>query len=135
MNSQNRIATALIIFGGYFLLSHFKLMPTLNPKKALPLILISLGLFLIYRSPSSYGHGQDKLVHPRIFTSVGSIFVIVLVGFVLLGFVGPIFLFLLALLPLILVASLGIAFIKLLLPILILSAPVILIIWLLTLIF
>jgi len=149
MESKKAAALTLILIGSFFLLKNLNLIPKININLVWPILLIALGLLFIYKPITNkkwtsfngetrrevYEWETDNPFLVRVIMAIASIFVIIIVSFVLLGVLGPVFLFLILLIPLVLIAVLGAAFIKLLIPIAILAAPVILLIWLLSLIF
>ncbi len=149
MESKNAAALTIILIGAYFLLKNLNFIPKINVSLGWPILLIALGLLLIYKpiankkwtlfnSKTQEGAHEWETDNPilvRLIMAIASAFVIIIVSFVLLGVLGPIFLFLILLVPFAIIAGLGVAFIKILIPIAILAAPVIFVIWLLSLIF
>ncbi len=134
-------ALLLIIFGAYFLTKNLNILPSL--KVFWPVILIVLGSIALYQALRGDGRPQRDSTweiegDSSSFRGLVGILVFIVVGFaalIILGVLAPVFLLGLLFLPLILFFKLGFAFLKLLIPVALLGAPLILIIFLLSLIF
>lgn len=148
MESKNAAALALIIIGAFFLLKNLNVLPTMNWSIVWPLLIIGLGIAALYQSVTNrktvsnsetwvqVGDWEtDNPILAKLIGAIVIVFVVAVVGFVLLGVIAPIFLFVLFLVPVILFFRLGAAFLKFLIPIAIFLAPFLLIIWLLSLLF
>ncbi|NLJ73510.1 MAG: hypothetical protein GX331_00805 [Firmicutes bacterium] len=148
MESKNAAALALIIIGAFFLLKNLNVLPTMNWSIVWPLLIIGLGIAALYQSVTNrktvsnsetwvqVGDWEtDNPILAKLIGAIVIVFVVAVVGFVLLGVIAPIFLFVLFLVPVILFFRLGAAFLKFLIPIGIFLAPFLLIIWLLSLLF
>jgi hypothetical protein len=148
VESKNAAALALIIIGAFFLLKNLNVLPTMNWSIVWPLLIIGLGIAALYQSVTNrktvsnsetwvqVGDWEtDNPILAKLIGAIVIVFVVAVVGFVLLGVIAPIFLFVLFLVPVILFFRLGAAFLKFLIPIGIFLAPFLLIIWLLSLLF
>lgn len=148
MESKNAAALALIIIGAFFLLKNLNVLPTMNWSIVWPLLIIGLGIAALYQSVTNrktvsnsetwvqVGDWEtDNPILAKLIGAIVIVFVVAVVGFVLLGVIAPIFLFVLFLVPVILFFRLGAAFLKFLIPIGIFLAPFLLILWLLSLLF
>lgn len=144
MEPKHLGALALILFGGYFLANNLGLLPRLGVFW--PLVLIVLGLVALYQNSSKpkktvtedgevifeMGGNPAPL---KALVAIPVVFIVVIVGLVILGILGPFFIVSLAFIPIILFFKLGWAFLRLLIPILFGAAPLLLLLAFLMLIF
>ncbi len=155
---RNWIYIGLIVIGILFLSQNLGFMP--NPlsfglKILWPLALIALGVYLLValqdREVNVSWNGSDsdpvelhvgektyRVEDPLVRTIlgiVGAVIGITVAGLVLFGVVGPILLVVLGVVAVVLVIALGIPFLALLIPLFVLASPIILLIWLLSLLF
>lgn len=144
MEAKNVWALVLIICGAYFLSKNLNILPRLGV--IWPLVLIVLGSVALYQAfregkrGSSHSRGQTWEIKGgtpflRTLIALGALLVVGFGGLIILGILGPFFLWFLFLLPALLFFRLGFAFLKVLLPIGLLAAPLLLIIWILSWIF
>lgn len=147
MESKNITGLVIVLIGGLFLFKNLGILPKMTFGLAWPLLLIGLGIAALYATANQQDKsdskirvriGDKEINNPIIVKLIAmgvSVFVIVIVGFVLVGVLAPVFLFLLLLVPFILLIVLGATLLPVLIPIAIFVAPILLIVWLLSLIF
>lgn len=145
MESKQLGALALIIFGGYFLGRNLGIFP--GPNVIWPLFLIIGGLIALYYqyNPPVKKTTTDtgEVIYevngiPSLFKAIVVIpilFIVLVVGLIMLGFVGPFFLLSLLFIPFVLFFKLGWAFLRVLVAIAFGAAPLLLLLFLLFLIF
>lgn len=144
MEGKHLGALALILFGSYFLTKQLGIIP--RPGLIWPLLLIGLGLAALYQAgskPQRTENENGEVIYevkgvPSLFTAivfVPVIFIVLIVGLIMLGVLGPFFLLSLVFIPVVLFFKLGWAFFKVLLAIAAGAAPLLLILLLLFLVF
>jgi len=119
-----------------FSIEDLNVLPTMNWSIVWPLLIIGLGIAALYQSVTNrktvsnsetwvqVGDWEtDNPILAKLIGTIVIVFVVAVVGFVLLGVIAPIFLFVLFLVPVILFFRLGAAFLKFLIPIGIFLAP------------
>lgn len=144
MESRHLGALALIIFGGYFLGRNLGVFPGLDI--IWPLILIGLGLVALYHTSSkprrTITNDGEVIYEVNGFASLFSavvaipiIFIVLILGLIMLGIVGPLFILSLLFIPFILFIKLGWGFLRVLVSIIFGAAPLLILLILLFLIF
>ncbi len=143
MEPKHLGALALILFGGYFLANNLGFLPNLTAFW--PIILIILGLVALYQNrsrPRRTVTDDGEIIFEingestpfKTLIAIPVVFIVLVVGLVVLGIIGPLFILALAFIPIVLFFKLGWAFLRLLGPILFGAAPLLLLIALLMLI-
>lgn len=144
MESRHLGALALIILGGYFLGRNLGVFPGLDI--IWPLILIGLGLVALYHTSSkprrTITNDGEVIYEVNGFASLFSavvaipiIFIVLILGLIMLGIVGPLFILSLLFIPFILFIKLGWGFLRVLVSIIFGAAPLLILLILLFLIF
>lgn len=144
MEPKHLGALLLIIFGGFFLINNLGFLPRL--EVIWPLILIGLGLVALYQAnakPKRTVTDDGEVVYEMngmsgLFKGIIAIpvfFIVLIVGLIMLGLLGPLFLLSLLLIPFALFFRLGWAFLSVMISILFGAAPILLLLLLLFLIF
>ncbi len=140
-------ALALIIFGSYFLTRNLNILP--RADLIWPLILIALGGIALYQSSQSRigttrsSNSSDEVIwevngSSPLFKGLIAIPVLLIVSFtglIMLGILGPFFLLFLLFIPIMLFFKLGWAFLRLMIPIIFAATPLLLLIWIVSLLF
>ncbi|NMB00352.1 MAG: hypothetical protein GX971_02350 [Firmicutes bacterium] len=144
MESRHLGALALIIFGGYFLGRNLGILP--GPGVIWPLVLIGLGLVALSQTnakPKKTITPDGEVIYEvngisSLFKGIVGIpilFIVLVVGLIMLGIVGPLFMLSLLFIPFVLFFKLGWAFLRVLVAIIFGAAPLLLLLWILFLIF
>lgn len=147
MKSDSIVGLAIVVVGGLFLFRNLGILPKVTLNLIWPLILVGLGLLALYSSNKPTDQSEKEIDDREIRNNflikligiVISVIVMIIVGFVMIGVLAPVFLLLVLLIPFILFIVLGATFLPIVLPLLIpfviFAAPIIFIIWLLSLLF
>ncbi|NLM25529.1 MAG: hypothetical protein GX208_05380 [Firmicutes bacterium] len=151
MKSESIFGLAIVLIGGLFLFRNLGILPKMSFNLLWPLIIIGMGVLALLSTSKDETENRLKLIiddteheinNPflaKLIIIGVSVFTIIIVGFVLVGVLAPIFLLLLLGIPLIILLVLGATLLKIVLPLLIaifiIAAPILFIIWLLSLIF
>ncbi len=143
MEPKHLGALLLVIFGGYFLLNNLGFM--FHGNVFWPIVLIILGLVALYQASS---RPRRKVENGNVIYEINGsssflkglvaipvFFIVLILGLIMLGILGPFFIVSLAFIPLLLFFKLGWAFLRLLLPIVFGAAPLLILLWILLLIF
>ena len=144
MESKHLGALALVILGGYYLSKNLGIFP--GPDIIWPLILIGVGLWALYRTsstPKKTITDDGEVIYEMngistLFQGIVAIPILVIVlvvGLIMLGVVGPLFILSLLLIPFVLFFKLGWVFLRVLVSIFFGAAPLLVLLFLLFLIF
>ena len=144
MEPKHLGALALILFGGYFLFKSLGILPGLG--MFWPAVLIVLGLIALFQANSRPKRTVDDdgaVVYEvnagsplfKTLIAIPIAVTVLVIGAIMLGFLGPVFILSLVFIPIVLFFKIGWAFLRLLFPIVFGAAPLLLLLWILILLF